>query len=175
MSRTHCYPPKSESAPSRTSRRRFILGGSALGLGLAGGATRAADRGDLGTTESLQQSLTAALARRSPLVVMVSLHGCPFCQIARENYLLPLQRETGLAMVQLNMRDTRSVVDFDGSSRTQDAQIRNWGIRVAPTLLFFGPAGVEIAPRLEGASVPDFYGYYLDERVQAAKRALTSS
>ena len=58
----------------------------------------------LPTTASLPQSLQQALQTKQPLVVMVSLEGCPFCKVVRENYLLPLQRE-GLPVVQINLPD----------------------------------------------------------------------
>ncbi|MDF2467243.1 MAG: hypothetical protein K0Q43_5478, partial [Ramlibacter sp.] len=36
----------------------------------------------------------------------------------------------------------------------------------------FGKGGREAAPRLEGASIPDFYAAYLDERLRTARRAM---
>ena len=45
-------------------------------------------------------------------------------------------------------------------------------IKVAPTVLFFGRAGVEIAERLVGGYIPDFYGAYLDERLRLARAVL---
>jgi hypothetical protein len=50
----------------------------------------------LPTSQSLQHDLALALARKQPLVVMASLHGCPFCKIVREHYLLPLQQSGAL-------------------------------------------------------------------------------
>ncbi|GAB4214364.1 MAG: hypothetical protein Fur007_10430 [Rhodoferax sp.] len=122
--------------------------------------------------ESMPQALAQALARHSPLVVMVSLPGCPFCKIARENYLTPLTRAGDLSVVQLDMRNQQPVVGFDGVRQTQDQLVRAWKVKVAPTVLFFGPGGVEVAARLEGGYIPDFYGFYLDERVQAARAAI---
>jgi thioredoxin-related protein len=118
---------------------------------------------------SLPDELAAALKKRSPLLVMVSLPGCPFCKIARTNYLLPLQRQTGLSMVQIDMRNRQMLVGLDGVSQTQDQIVRNWGIKIAPTVLFFGAGGAEVAERLVGGYIPDFYGYYLDERIRIAK------
>ena len=45
----------------------------------------------LPSTESLASSLDQALRIKQPLVVMVSLHGCAFCKVVRENYLQPLR------------------------------------------------------------------------------------
>ena len=61
------------------------------------------------------------------------------------------------------------LVGFDGVRQTQDDWIRAQGVKVAPTVLFFGANGVEIAERMTGGYIPDFYGAYLDERLQVAK------
>jgi thioredoxin-related protein len=125
----------------------------------------------LPSTTSLPLSLQQALQTKQPLVVMVSLEGCAFCKVVRENYLLPLQRE-GLPMVQINMRDKSALVGFDGTPQTQDALIRQWGIKIAPTVLFFGERGQEVASRLNGAYLPDFYNAYLEEQLTIARRAV---
>jgi len=128
--------------------------------------------GGLLVPTSLPDELALALKKDSPLVVMVSLEGCPFCKIARENYLAPLQRQQGLWTVQVDMRNRQLVRDFDGSDQTQDQLIRKWGIKVAPTVLFFGRGGVEVAERLVGGYIPDFYGAYLDDRLRVARAAI---
>lgn len=124
------------------------------------------------TTDSLPNALAKALQAKQPLLVMVSLQGCPFCKLVRENYLHPLLRDEGMQIVQIDMRDNRTIVDFDGSSSTQDAWIRKYGIRLAPTVLFFGSQGREVAMRLKGAYLPDFYGAYLDEQLVVARKAI---
>lgn len=151
------------------SRRQLVLAGA----GACVSALTQAAPVLLPTTDSLPQSLARALEKASPLVVMVSLDGCPFCRIARENYLFPLREQQGLAMVQVDMRSRLSIQDFSGATLTQDQLIRNWGIKVAPSVLFFGRGGVEVAERLVGASIPDFYGAYLDERLRTARLAVT--
>ena len=128
----------------------------------------------LPSTDSLPASLTQALQLKQPLVVMVSLHGCPFCKVVRENYLQPL-RALGLQVVQIDMRDTRTLLDFDGTSLTQDAWVRKQGLKLAPTVLFYGAQGREVASRLEGAYLPDFYGAYLDDQLAIARRAVAGA
>lgn len=150
------------------TRRQWLLAGAASGLvhvAHAAGVT-------LPVPTSLPDELFAALKKGSPLLVMVSLEGCPFCKMARENYLAPLQRQSGLAMVQIDMRNRQMVQDFSGNSQTQDQLIRSWGIKVAPTVLFFGRGGVEVAERLVGGYIPDFYGAYLDDRLKTARAAV---
>ncbi len=47
-------------------------------------------------------------------------------------------------------------------------------IRLAPTLVFLGPDG-ELAERLVGYSSPDFYGAYLDQRIDETRRGLRAA
>ncbi len=159
------------------SRRRAIqsLSVSVAALGVAGwGVSYAAAAVTLPTTNALADALSQALQHKQPLVVMVSLHGCAFCKVVRENYLQPL-RASGLQVVQIDMRDHRALADFDGTSLTQDVWVRKQGIKIAPTVLFFGPQGKEVAKRLTGAYLPDFYGSYLDEQLAVARRAVATS
>jgi hypothetical protein len=125
----------------------------------------------LPTARSLPDELAQALSQGRPLVVMVSLEGCPFCRIARQSHLLPMNRQ-GWGIVQVDMRSTQVVRDFDGKMLTHDALVQRWRVSVAPTLLFIGPGGKEVAERMEGAYQPDFYGPYLEDRLDKARTVI---
>lgn len=156
------------SGSAFASRRRQWLAAAALSALLP--AARAASA-TLPVAVSLADELAVALRHGEPLVVMVSLEGCPFCAVARNHYLAPLWAEGRLAIVQVDMRTQRPLKDFQGQPLTLDQMVRRWGIKVAPTVLFFGRGGAEVAERLVGGYLPDFYGAYLDERLQQARRA----
>lgn len=155
-------------------KRRQALQCLAFGVSGVGVPSLAATQVVLPSTESLAASLEGALQAKQPLVVMVSLQRCSFCKVVRESYLHPL-RESGLQVVQIDMRDSRALMDFDGTSLTHDAWTRKMKIKIAPTVLFFGPKGREIAARLSGAYLPDFYGAYLDEQLTLARRAVLTT
>jgi hypothetical protein len=156
-------------APCRLSRRHLLLAGTAL-LGSSG--TAFAARALLPPAVSLQNELAQALAQQQPLVVMVNLAGCPHCKLVRQNYLAPLHTQQGLPVVQVDMHGKRTLRDFEGAASTHEQMIRRWGIKLAPTVLFFGRDGLEVAPRLVGSYLADFYGAYLDERLAQARAAL---
>lgn len=156
-------------------RRRDVLRVAALPLAAAlPAAGRAAADAGLPLSASLQQELALALRQRKALVVMVSLHGCPFCKMARESFLAPMLREAGQPIVQVDMQSRRPMADAAGRPTSHGAQVVAWKVDTAPTLLFLGADAREVAPRLVGASIPDFYGAYLDERVALANRAIAS-
>ncbi len=154
------------------SRRRNLqaLGALVLGGTVGAGAARAADR-KLPLSASLQAELARALKSRQPLVVLVSLHRCPWCDEVRNNYLAPMQAQDGLPVVQVDMLSPAGTRGLQGEATTHDALVRGWGVKIAPTVLFLGPGGQEVAERLVGGS-PDFYAAYLDNRLAEARKAL---
>ncbi len=153
-------------------QRRRVLGALAAGAGLALGLAPSAQAAALllPPSRSLANELAQAQAVRQPLVVMVSLAGCPFCKVVREHYLGPMHQREGLPVVQVDMRSSAATTDFAGRPATHDQLVRAWGIGIAPTVLFFGRGATEVAERLAGGYLPDFYGAYLDERLLAARR-----
>lgn len=156
-------------------RRHWLAAAGGALSGLMAGQTLAAappPPAPLPLAVALADELRQALAQGQPLVVLVSLAGCPFCKVVAQNFLAPLRRQDGLPVVQVDMRNSRPLRDFAGAGLTHDQVTRAWGIKIAPTLLFFGRNGVEVAERMVGGYLPDFYGAYLDERLQQARRAL---
>ena len=149
-------------------KRRLVLAASAAFTVRALGAGPK----QLPLAASLPDELQLALRAKAPLVVMVSLDGCAYCAIVREQHLVPLRAGAGQPIVQVDLRSDRPLVDLGGQLRTHDHVARSWGIDATPTLLFLGDEGREVAPRLRGASIPDFYGAYLADRLEIARRRL---
>ena len=125
----------------------------------------------LPAAQSLPDELSRALKSKQPLIVMVSLDGCVFCRQARQSHLSSMAL-AGTAIVQVDMRNNQPVLDFAGKLTTHDELTRRWKVSITPTLLFFGPGGKEVADRMEGAYLPDFYGPYLEERMARGRQAL---
>ncbi len=155
--------------------RRVFL--AAAGIGFAALASRSvwAAGAFLPAPQSLADELEKALAKGNPLIVMVSLEGCPFCRVARDSYLEPLRRQDGLPIFQIDMRKTNPVRDFTGVTVTHEQLVQAWRVTIAPTVFFFGARGKEVAPRMEGGYIADFYGAYLDQRIEQARAAIKAA
>lgn len=122
---------------------------------------------------SLPQAAYAAKIKGDPLVLLISLTGCVYCELVRRNYLLPAQREGSFQAWQLNVTDkTTPLIGFDGKPTTAAQQAKAWKASFTPTVLFIGSQGQELAERLAGIAVPDFYGAYLEQRLATARKAL---
>ena len=156
------YPASNHSR----HRRQWLV---AAGASLVFPRLFAAGVPTLSPSISLADELRNALRKGNPLVVMVSLEGCVFCKVVRESHLVPMREQSGLDVVQVDMRTQQVTRDFRGASVSHEQLVQSWGVRVAPTVLFFGSGGVEVAERLTGGYIPDFYGAYLDDRLAKAR------
>ncbi|MPN14462.1 hypothetical protein SDC9_161789 [bioreactor metagenome] len=159
-----------ETASSFRARRRLCLQLLLAGAAPAWAALDASER-LLPTSQSLQHDLALAQAGKQPLVVMASLHGCPFCKLVREHYLLPLQ-QSGAVVTQIHFLSPEPLRDWNGVATTHGGMVWQLEIEVAPTVLFYGAGRREVADRLIGSSIPDFYGAYLDGRMKIARAAV---
>jgi len=152
---------------ARRSTRR-----EALVLLAAGLAAPAMAETSLPRTKSLQEAARSATGRGEPLLLLVSLPGCPYCEQVRSTALLPLVRETSAAAVQIDLGNLDTLVDLDGVTRTQDDVATRLQARFAPTVLFLGANGEALAERLVGAGIVDFYAAQVERRLEIARRAV---
>jgi thiol-disulfide isomerase/thioredoxin len=132
-------------------------------------------------------------------VVMLSRPNCPFCEAIRREQLIPLARESNAKLRSNGALPSVDVVEFDLTSnlafelasnpgpsaiqapKTQKTLAQNFGIKLAPTLVFLGwkksTIGSafefsELAERLVGYGSKDFFSAYLEERIQIAARQI---
>ena len=118
----------------------------------------------------------AATARREhlPIVILVSLDGCPHCETVRRSHLLPLLRAKNPAVIlrQVELRSSATLVDFDGRKTTHAEFAQRHRATIAPVVLFFDAEGRSAAEPIVGASIPDFYGAYLEKALADARLVL---
>lgn len=122
-------------------------------------------------------SAAARLAANAnqPFVLMVSVPGCPWCELLRRNYLLPMA-SNGLPAYEFMLNErSRTVQDFKAQRVTPAAMSHALKITITPTLLFFDAQGREIAPRIEGVASADFIGAVIDERIAAARERIKAA
>jgi len=142
-----------------------------LSTALFAGRAHALDSG-LPVPASLREAAQAGIARREPFVLLISLPGCPYCELVRRNYLLPMRGE-GLNAWQIDATDRQQgILDFAGGRTSAAALAVQWKATFTPTVLFFDARGTELAPRIVGVASADFYGSYLDVAVLAARKKI---
>lgn len=150
------------------SMLRHGLVAASLVLGLPGLARAETP---LPPAKDLQSTATKAAARHEPVVVMFSLPGCTYCERLRKSTYQWLVKD-GYVVRQVEMESSYRLLGFDGKPTTGQALARHYGVKLAPTVLFLGPDGREVAERLEGAGQPDFYNAFVDRSLKQGELAL---
>ncbi len=149
----------------------LLTGGTALAQ------ARHAAHATLPALTNLAADRAQAQKQNLPMLVLVSIEHCPYCEQIRRSHLIPMSRQTNpdVLIREVDLRSQQRVNEGAGKTITQAQWAQRYGARVAPTVLLIGPSGELLAEPLVGASIPDFYGAYLTERIETAKRKLGAS
>ena len=65
-----------------------------------------------------------------------------------------------------------TLVDFDGRSMSTSEFASRYGVSLTPTLLFLNSEGEEMSEKLVGIWSEDFYGGFIDNRIDEARERL---
>lgn len=108
---------------------------------------------------------------------MFSEDGCAWCERARREFLLPMLRNAGyrarVDFVQVDVDNDRPLTDFSGRPSTHAAVARVLAVKLVPTVMLFGAKGERLTDPLRGfAGGSDYYGFHLDQRIDAAVGAI---
>lgn len=120
-------------------------------------------------TDWQADSREAARSQR-PVVLFFTLPGCRYCEDVRQRYMLSLVRE-GKLVREVVLGSAAPVSGLEGAT-TQDAVVRKFGVRAAPTVLFVDARGRALAEPIVGGDVAGMYGGYLDNAFERAGREL---
>ncbi|HHJ13437.1 MAG TPA: hypothetical protein ENJ79_03545 [Gammaproteobacteria bacterium] len=136
----------------------------------------------LGRASALPQALDlaaeAAQARRDcvPLLLEFATTSCEWCQLLEREVLDPTRRNPDYRsrahMRKLLLDGDRMLRDFDGSLTAPQHLAARYRVELTPTVLFLDTEGQELAERLVGVGLLDFYGAYLDRSLEQAAKAL---
>lgn len=114
------------------------------------------------------------LLRQNGLVLVLefSSEDCSYCRRLEELFLLPMQRNAGyddkVLIRSLDLDGYQDLVDFQGRSLSVDEFALRYAVSLTPTLLFLDADGIELSERLVGIWSEDFYGGYIDARIEEA-------
>jgi len=120
-----------------------------------------------------------AASRHIPLLLLFSQAGCPWCERARQEFLLPMQRnpeyQAKVMMREVGIDNAGALVDFSGKATTQSEFAHRYRVSMTPTVVMFSPGGVALGEPLVGFASADYYGYFLDQRIDGALAQLRAA
>lgn len=162
------------SWPQRLCVCLLILA-SAVAMAGADGAGNGGSIAMLQVTD-LRQEASLSRERKLVMVLEFSSVDCGYCRKLEKLFLLPMQRnahyDDKILIRSISLDDFETVVDFDGRTISTDEFASRYGVSLTPTLLFLNADGVELSEKLVGIWSEDFYGAFIDNRIDEARQGL---
>jgi thioredoxin-related protein len=174
MKRHYTYINRTDMRFLTTLLKTFLLT-----LAVSGTACAQSHESNLPQATDLNKLGKTAEQHQTPIVLVIVSDSCPYCQLLEEEILRPMQlsgeydQKIHLQVLNQNQSDYR--LDFDGNARSPQEIADRYHVRMVPTVLFLGPRGEELAERLTGISVIDYYWGYLDQAIEEARGKLRPS
>ena len=122
--------------------------------------------------------LTAAsdlqgLDPEQPVVLAFTADHCTYCDYVKENHLVPMDRRGDAVTIrEVDVGSHREVTTFSGETIKRRDLGDAYTVRVTPTLVFLTPEGDVAAENLVGVTSRDYYGLYLERRVESVREAM---
>lgn len=115
---------------------------------------------------------------KKPMLVLFSQAGCSYCEKARAHFLRPMSTQAPwqdrAVYRQIDLDSDAALIGFDGTAQTHRSFAKSAGVFVTPTVMVFGPDGSSLAEPIIGVTLPDFYGQYLEQAIEAARSKMTA-
>jgi thioredoxin-related protein len=121
---------------------------------------------------------TAAQARRLrvPVLIAFTQHSCPYCAVAKRDYLVPLQQSPiwrrRVLIREVDIDQQIPMRDFGGETGTTRAFAQRFEVKKVPTVIVFDADGRVVSPPIVGLLTRDFYGLYLEQAIEAGLVAM---
>ena len=110
------------------------------------------------------------------ILLAISQEHCGFCVRLKEEILQPMEISGDyvdkVLIRELLIDRWETAIDFDGRDKRSSEISDRYRVWVTPTLLYLGPDGSELAPRMLGINTVEMYGYYVDQAIDTARRRL---
>jgi thioredoxin-related protein len=121
------------------------------------------------------QALAAESSRtRTPIILLFSTPGCPFCAEVRSHYLAPrLSGSPGtprLLVREIDITSRARLIDADGRVTTQAEMADRFGVRMVPVVMALDTRGRPLGEPLIGLDRAGFYESSLQSLIDRAQR-----
>ena len=121
--------------------------------------------------ENLAATAAEARAQRVPVLIAFMQESCPYCAVARRDYLTALQNDprwkNRVLIREIETDRSIALRDFSGAVTTHREFARAHEVRRVPTLIAFDADGQRVSPPIIGLLADDFYRLYIEQAIEA--------
>ncbi len=110
-----------------------------------------------------------AAQRQVPILVLFTSPSCPYCERAKREYLVPMQKDPAnrsrVIIREVNIDSSAGLIGFDGKPTNESAFARAHKVTFVPTVMVFDPRGAAISEPIVGLLIADYYFGYLEAAI----------
>ena len=121
-----------------------------------------------------------ATSTRTPIMLVFTKPGCPFCVRAKKDHLEPLNADPAYTD-KITLREIETPNEqiplrgFDGAMSTHAEFGRRYDVRTVPTVILVDGRGIALTEPLVGLNDADFDSLYLQQAIDAARLRLRAA
>lgn len=129
--------------------------------------------------DNLAAIAAEARAQRVPVLIAFMQESCPYCAVARRDYLTALQNDprwkNRVLIREIETDRSIALRDFSGAVTTHREFARAHEVRRVPTLIAFDADGKRVSPPIIGLLADDFYRLYIEQAIEAGITKMRST
>ena len=128
--------------------------------------------GQVSVARDLREDGTLADQEGVPILLFYTASYCHYCEAIKTEFLghmaIDPTYQTRAIFREVRIDSSTPLVDFNASTTTHHHFADQRPITLVPTVEFVDGSGEHLAAPMIGASIPDFYGAYLDKGIEHA-------
>jgi thioredoxin-related protein len=132
----------------------------------------AVERGKLPFAADLAAEARTARAKQMPILIMFGSSGCGYCAKVRDEFLIPTtlnaDYDDKVLLLEVDVGSSKRMLDFNGNATTHARFAQRYRVGFTPTVVLLDAHGNELTDPLVGFVTADYYGGYLEDRLNLA-------
>jgi len=113
-----------------------------------------------------------AESRNLPILIMFGTDECPYCELLKEEFLIPMiisgDYTDKILLREAYVEAGASIINFSGKEVTIDDFISQYEVRLFPTMVFVDSKGKQLVEKIIGITTPSLFGGTLDDQIDKA-------
>lgn len=124
---------------------------------------------NLPAARSFEADGKLAASKKIPILVLYTSPGCPYCERAKSEYLVPMLNDPAyknkVIMREVDITSQSPITLFNGSKSSGAAFAAQHKITMVPTIKLMDAQNEELAEPIIGLLIQDFYFGYIDSAI----------
>ncbi len=135
-------------------------------------------RPELPQINDARNEASMAQQKKLPILIMFGTEGCPFCQLLKEDFLIPMiisgDYTDKVILREAYVAANISLIDFTGKKVSSSEFARHYGVSLYPTTVLVDHTGEPLVEKIIGITTPSLFGGTLDDAIDKALLKLTA-